>query len=101
MMADLPIDLWLETQHQDNRNVIIPYVRSVEPGPVRYQISLIRQGAAGTSRIQQGGAVTLVAGEAMPLATLSSRSDQAATCEMSITVETNTHPQKSYRFDCP
>lgn len=100
MMADLPVELWLETERYGNQHVLIPHVRSAETGPLHYQIKLTRESAAGTSRVQQGGEVTLIAGEAFPLARLSSSAGPAATCELSITLDAANHPQKSYSFDC-
>lgn len=99
-MINFPVDLWLDTQQHDTRHVLIPYVRSAQQRPLRYQIVLERQGPAGNSRIQQGGQVTLTPGKAHALTTLSAGGHAASACELSITLDTADHPAANYRFDC-
>lgn len=101
MAADLDLRVWLETQPGTQPSVIIPYVQAAESGTLQYQLSTLKTGQGGTSRISQSGQVRMQANQPTALSRFSITFGRQDQCRIDLILVHNGDPAGTYHFDCP
>lgn len=101
MVADMDLQVWLETVANTRPSVVIPYVRSAEGGDLRYRLTAVRQGRDGSSLISQSGGVRLQAGAPTALTRFSLSIGNDDDCHIELLLIANGVASGTYRFDCP
>jgi hypothetical protein len=55
-----PVEVWIEWRQRPRAAVVVPYVRAQERSQVDYQFFIRRQGASGSTEVQQSGDAELL-----------------------------------------
>lgn len=101
MPADLNLHVWLDTEPDTTPAVIIPYVESDRSHQLQYRVSTVKKGTSGTSRISQGGTVTVKAGQATALTRFSLSLGANDECHIDLVLIANGIQAGSWEFECP
>lgn len=101
VMADVALQVWLDTQTGSGPAMVIPYVQSATAKTVLYRVDVIKTGAGSASHASQAG--TVIAPAATPTALPRLTIDAGATdkCRIELAVGERKTAMEKHVFDCP
>lgn len=100
-VADVNLQVWLDTVPGTHPAVVVPYVRSKEDGQIQYKLTVIKRGTGGSSNIGQSGQVQVVADRPAELSRFSINLGKHDECRIELMLIENNRPAGTYHFDCP
>jgi len=101
MIADVQMQVWLETMPGSVPAVVVPYVRTDRDARLAYRIRLLKSGPSGSSSTIQSGAVEAQAATPRELSKVSVASQPGDACRIDIEVREGANVPRAFRFDCP
>jgi hypothetical protein len=101
MIADVQMQVWLDTLPGSVPAVVVPYVRTDRDSRLAYRIQLVKAGPSGSSSIVQSGAVNAAAGTPRELSKVSVASQPGGACHIEIEMRESANERRVFRFDCP
>jgi hypothetical protein len=101
MIADVQMQVWLDTIPGSVPAVVVPYVRTDRDVRLSYRIRLVKSGPSGSSSIVQSGAVEAQAGTPRELSKVSVASQPGDACRIEIEMRDGANQRQAFRFDCP
>jgi curli production protein len=101
MVADMQMQVWLDTVAGTAPAVVVPYVQTDQDARLGYRMSVVKTGRSGSSRIDQSGTVLASAGKPKEMSRLSVWTQEGDTCQIEIEMLEEGKPRGRYRFDCP
>ncbi|TAL90382.1 MAG: hypothetical protein EPN46_12245 [Candidimonas sp.] len=101
MVADAPLQVWLETNANTQPSIVVPYVQSSEEKKIHYELRAIKKGRAGTSEVSQSGIVRVLAKIPTALSGMSLNASKDDTCQIELILAEGGVRVGNYHFDCP
>ncbi|HZW20245.1 curli-like amyloid fiber formation chaperone CsgH [Noviherbaspirillum sp.] len=102
MIADMDLQVWLATQERSAQPaLVVPYVRTDKDAHLNYSMEVVKRGAAGSSRIRQGGSINAIAGTPTALAQVAVDVKPDDACYIEVMLRYAGAMHGPYRFDCP
>ncbi|TAL77375.1 MAG: hypothetical protein EPN76_08535 [Burkholderiaceae bacterium] len=101
MVADVPLQVWLETNANAHPSIVVPYVQSTEEKQIHYELRATNKGHAGTSEVSQSGTISIPAKTPTALSKMSLSTTQDSRCQIDLTLTESGMPANTYHFDCP
>jgi hypothetical protein len=101
MIADVQMQVWLDTIPGSVPAVVVPYVRTDRDARLAWRIRLVKAGPSGSSSIVQSGAVDAPAGSPRELSKVSVASQPGDACRIEIEMREGANERRAFRFDCP
>lgn len=100
LLADMNLQVWLETVPDARPRIIVPYVQSPAAGDLQYKLTVTRQGPSGSSNISQGGGIHIRANSPTALTRLSLSIDENDSCHIELILLSDGVASGAYQFDC-
>lgn len=101
MIADINLQVWLETDANTHPATLIPYVQTTKDATLQYQLYAIKTGRSGTSRVGQSGTVNVPASQPTALSKLSLSTTKSDACQIEVILTRSGVKLGTYHFDCP
>lgn len=101
MMADMQMNVWLDTLRGAGAPVVVPYVQTDQDAQLRWRMSVVKKGASGQSRIHQSGTLVAAAGRPQEMSRMSVAVAPGDECAIEIEMLERGQVRGRYRFDCP
>jgi hypothetical protein len=101
MIADVQMQVWLDTVPESVPAVVVPYVRTDRDARLAWRIRLVKAGPSGSSTILQSGAVDAPAGTPRALSKVSVGSQPGDACRIDIELREGANQRGAFSFDCP
>ncbi len=100
-MADMQMQVWLDTLRGAGPPVVVPYVQTDQDARLRYRMTVVKNGKSGHSRIAQSGTVVATAGTPREMSRLTMGVQEGDECQIEIEMLEGEQVRGRYRFDCP
>lgn len=100
MIADINLQVWLETDARTHPATLIPYVQTTENATLQYQLYAVKTGRGGTSRVGQSGTVRVPASRPTALSKMSLSTTKSDACQIEVILTRSGVKLGEYRFNC-
>ncbi len=101
MIADMQMQVWLDTVGGTVPTVVVPYLKTDRDARLTYRMKVIKSGKSGYSSISQSGMVTAKAGEPKEMSRVSVGVQPGDDCRIDIEMLDGEQVRGTFKFECP
>jgi hypothetical protein len=94
------LQVWFDAQTNMGPGYVVAYVRAAQAARIEYDFKVITAGGGGTSRVEQSGDASLVAGEAKALSSVRTLQQTGGTCQIDLVLHEGARQLGEYTYDC-
>jgi Thin aggregative fimbriae synthesis protein len=100
VIADIHVQVWFEVDTNQGATLVVPYVKSEREARLQYELKMLSSGRMGTSRISQGGVVSVPAQQPKAVSSVQVTPQAGGRCELDLILRERGEQVGEYFFDC-